>query len=79
VFQDSTLGDISSACGEDGRTFYNCDIMTGDTYGIGVNSTSNTTLAPSPTVGAYGTTSGWDFATGLGSPNAYNLVNSPLW
>ena len=35
----------------------------------GVISTSNTQLQP-----AYPTTVGWDFATGLGSVNAYNLV-----
>jgi hypothetical protein len=35
----------------------------------GVLSTSSGSLSP-----AYGTTAGWDFATGLGSINAYNLV-----
>jgi hypothetical protein len=35
-----------------------------------VLSTSTTAYAP-----AYGTTTGWDFATGLGSVNATNLVN----
>ncbi len=34
-------------------------------------STSNTSFAP-----AYGTTVGWDFATGIGSVNAANLVNN---
>jgi subtilase family serine protease len=28
---------------------------------------------------AYGATPGWDFATGLGSVNAYNLVNNSAW
>jgi subtilase family serine protease len=28
---------------------------------------------------AFGATPGWDFATGLGSVNAYNLVNSTAW
>ena len=28
---------------------------------------------------AFGATPGWDFATGLGSVNAYNLVNSTSW
>jgi subtilase family serine protease len=79
VFNDSQLGDITSACYADGRSgTFNCDILTGATYSIGINSTSNTSLAPTP-AGAFGTTSGWDFATGLGSPNAYNLVNSPQW
>jgi hypothetical protein len=35
-----------------------------------VLSTSNTAYAP-----AYGTTVGWDFATGIGTVNAANLVN----
>jgi subtilase family serine protease len=34
-----------------------------------------TTLAPQ----AYPTQVGWDFATGIGTVNAYNLVMSPLW
>jgi uncharacterized repeat protein (TIGR01451 family) len=38
---------------------------------VGVLSTSNSSFAP-----AYGTTVGWDFATGIGSVNAANLVNN---
>jgi hypothetical protein len=34
-----------------------------------------TSLSPQ----AYPATVGWDFATGLGTVNAYNLVNSPVW
>jgi subtilase family serine protease len=80
VFNDSQLGDISSACGVNGRNYYNCDsALTGATYSIYVNSQSNSALSPSTTVGAFGTTSGWDFATGLGSPNVTNLVNNPNW
>lgn len=37
----------------------------------GVLSTSNTSFQP-----AYGTTTGWDFATGIGTVNVTNLVNS---
>src|SRR5262249_11809341 len=37
----------------------------------GVLSTSNTSFLP-----AYGTSTGWDFATGLGTINVTNLVNS---
>jgi hypothetical protein len=40
----------------------------------GVLSTSSSSYAP-----AYGTTTGWDFATGIGSVNAYNLVMSATW
>jgi hypothetical protein len=28
---------------------------------------------------AYGATPGWDFATGIGSVNAYNLVFNSAW
>jgi uncharacterized membrane protein len=38
---------------------------------VGVLSTSNTSFAL-----AYGTTIGWDFATGIGTVNATNLVNN---
>jgi hypothetical protein len=38
---------------------------------IGVLSTSNSAYQP-----AYGTTTGWDFATGIGTINAANLVNN---
>src|SRR5260370_19686170 len=38
---------------------------------VGVLSTSNTSFFP-----AYGTNVGWDFATGIGTLNAANLVNN---
>jgi subtilase family serine protease len=37
-------------------------------------STSSGSLAP-----AYGAATGWNFATGIGTVNAANLVNSSLW
>jgi hypothetical protein len=45
------------------------------------------TCSASPTIGtaasswqpAYGATPGWDFATGIGSVNAYNLVFNSAW
>jgi len=48
---------------------------------------SGATCSASPTVGtaapayqpAYGATPGWDFATGIGSVNAYNLVFNSAW
>jgi hypothetical protein len=48
---------------------------------------SGATCSASPSVGtaapayqpAYGATPGWDFATGIGSVNAYNLVFSSAW
>jgi hypothetical protein len=39
-----------------------------------VLSTSNKSYKP-----AYTSGTGWDFATGIGTVNAYNLVRSPWW
>src|SRR5258708_1993623 len=47
---------------------HNCYLPSGT---AGVLSTSNNSFSP-----AYGTTTGWDFATGIGSVNAANLVNN---
>lgn len=63
VFYDVTMGDMDVDC-----TGPNCFLSDGS---VGVLSTSNTSFAP-----AYGTTTGWDFATGIGSVNAANLVNN---
>jgi len=62
VFYDVTQGDMDVVCeGTD-----NCYLPSG-TYGV--LSTSNTSDAP-----AFSATPGWDFATGLGTVNAANLV-----
>ena len=63
IFYDVTLGDMDVDC-----VGPNCYLADG---AVGVLSTSNTSFAP-----AYGTTIGWDFATGIGSVNAANLVNN---
>jgi regulation of enolase protein 1 (concanavalin A-like superfamily) len=63
VFYDVTLGDMDVNC-----TGPDCLLGGG---AMGVLSTSTSSFAP-----AYGTTPGWDFATGLGTINATNLVNS---
>jgi uncharacterized repeat protein (TIGR01451 family) len=63
IFYDVTLGDMDVDC-----VGPNCYLADGT---VGVLSTSNTSFAP-----AYGTTIGWDFATGIGSVNAANLVNN---
>ena len=47
---------------------HNCYLPSGRN---GVLSTSTTSYKP-----AYGTTTGWDFATGIGTVNAANLVNN---
>jgi len=64
VFNDVTLGDMDVNCTGN----HNCYSPSGS---VGVLSTSNNSFAP-----AYGTTTGWDFATGIGSLNATNLVNN---
>jgi hypothetical protein len=50
---------------------HNCYLPSGRN---GVLSTSGSSYSK-----AYGATTGWDFATGIGTVNAQNLVNSPLW
>jgi hypothetical protein len=62
IFHDITEGDIDLSCS--GST--DCYTPSG-TYGV--LSTSDTTFQP-----AYEATPGWDFATGIGTVNAYSLV-----
>jgi len=64
IFYDVTLGDMDVNC----TGTHNCYRPSGTN---GVLSTSNSSYQP-----AYGTTTGWDFATGIGTVNAANLVNS---
>jgi hypothetical protein len=48
----------------------------------GAGATCSATSAVSPATGyepAFPATGGWDFATGIGTVNAYNLVYSPNW
>ena len=63
LFYDVTQGDMDVNC----TGTHNCYLPSGTN---GVLSTSNSAFAP-----AYGTKTGWDFATGIGSVNATNLVN----
>jgi subtilase family serine protease len=63
IFYDITQGDMDVNCSGP-----NCYRPTGPT---GVLSISNQSYNP-----AYGTGVGWDFATGIGSINAANLVNN---
>jgi uncharacterized repeat protein (TIGR01451 family) len=62
-FNDITQGDMVTPC----AGIFNCYLGGG---GLGVLSTSNTSYAP-----AYAAAPGWDFATGIGSVNAFNLLN----
>jgi subtilase family serine protease len=66
VFYDITEGDNDVVCKARGTTLRDC-YRPSETYGV--LSTSNTADHP-----AYLTNVGWDFATGIGSVNAYNLV-----
>jgi hypothetical protein len=63
IFYDVTQGDMDLPC-----TGLNCYDPSG---AIGVLSTLNSEYQP-----AYGTTTGWDFATGIGTLNAANLANN---
>jgi hypothetical protein len=64
IFYDVTLGDMDVPC----QGSINCYLPSG-TYGV--LSTSNSSYSP-----AYAATPGWDFATGIGTVNAYNLVKA---
>jgi uncharacterized repeat protein (TIGR01451 family) len=64
TFYDVTQGDIDVDC----TGTFSCYLPSGTD---GVLSTSDHSYNP-----AYGTTTGWDFATGIGSVNATNLVNN---
>jgi len=63
IFYDVTSGDMDVDC-----VGPNCFLADGS---VGVLSTSNSSFLP-----AYGTGVGWDFATGIGTINAANLVNN---
>jgi subtilase family serine protease len=65
VFYDVTLGDNDVPCASGSP---NCYLPSG-TYGV--LSTSTSAYQP-----AYKTTTGWDFATGIGTVNVFNLVNA---
>jgi subtilase family serine protease len=64
IFYDVTQGDMDVDC----KGSHNCYLPAGTK---GVLSTSNSADQP-----AYGTQTGWDFATGIGTVNAYNLVHN---
>jgi subtilase family serine protease len=73
IFYDITQGDNQSACEKLHHAAYDCYILSGEKYGV--LSTTDKSLVP-----AYLTNVGWDFPSGIGSVNAYNLVMSwPEW
>ena len=68
IFYDVRQGDNDVVCVDTHSGTNNCFLPSGE---YGVLSTSNSAYQP-----AFGTTTGWDFATGIGTVNAYNLVNN---
>ena len=64
IFYDVTKGDMDVNC----TGTHNCYLPSGTN---GVLSTSDSSYLK-----AYGTTTGWDFATGIGTVNAANLVSN---
>jgi subtilase family serine protease len=73
IFYDITQGDNDVACkASKSGLLTNCFEPKGDSFGV--LSTSNSTDQP-----AYAATPGWDFTSGIGSVNAWNLLmNWPL-
>jgi subtilase family serine protease len=71
IFYDVTLGDNDIDCQNYGCYWPNASESTPEDPTVGVLSTSNNSFQS-----AYVTTTGWDFATGIGSVNAANLVNN---
>ncbi len=77
IFYDVTQGDIAVNCVAPAGEARNCDLdhATNGVLSIG-DSSPGATITYNP---AYPATTGWDFATGIGTVNAYNLVmNWPL-
>jgi subtilase family serine protease len=70
TFHDVTLGDNAVDC----TGPYNCYAPPGGPGVVGVLSLSDTSYEPAFKAGV-----GWDFTTGVGTPNATNLVLNPIW
>jgi hypothetical protein len=78
VFNDVTVGDMAVPCRGSAWTM---GTLTGDCYGYSSHGGTNYgALSPTPSGSPYapgfGATPGWDYATGLGSINAYALVTN---
>jgi subtilase family serine protease len=74
VFHNVTQGDIAVNCGGSENCFGATSALAGGRRGQTLNGAlSRSTDSYSP---AFGTGTGWNFATGLGSINANNLVNN---
>jgi subtilase family serine protease len=71
IFHDVTFGDIAVNCAGPANCFGAIPNQPGHYLGVadGALSISNSSYAP-----AFGAVTGWDFATGIGTVDAYNLV-----
>src|SRR5581483_6170265 len=69
IFYDVTLGDNDANCRKLSGVAHNCFYPATNPGTNGVLSTSNTSYQP-----AFVTTIGYDLATGIGTPNVYNLI-----
>ncbi len=69
IFYDVTLGDNDANCRKLSGVAHNCFYPATNPGKNGVMSTSNKSYRS-----AYVTTTGYDFATGIGTPNVYNVV-----
>ena len=71
VFHDVTAGDFNVNCrAATGGVKHNC-YLPSSTNGVGTTDLTNSSYAP-----MYRSAAGWDFTTGLGTPNVGNLLNA---
>jgi subtilase family serine protease len=56
-----------------------CTLTGGGGSGASCSASPASTTTPASWQPAYGATPGWDFATGIGSVNAYNLAFNSVW
>jgi subtilase family serine protease len=77
VFHNVTLGDIDVNCGGTQNCYGETATVGLGRRGGGGQSTANGALSSSDQsyAPAFGTATGWNFASGIGSVNAFNLVN----
>jgi subtilase family serine protease len=76
----NTIGSVTISVGGTGYAGgASCTISGGSGSGATCTASPLRTTAPSGYEPAYGATPGWDFATGIGSVNAYNLVFNSAW
>ncbi len=78
IFYDVTVGDNDGPCqgnvddpGWNADCYWGLPVSAQGTYGVLSNQVGYFTIQP-----AYDAEVGWDFATGIGTINAYNLVTS---